>query len=61
MTCPPMQHGSDATAGRAAGRQRQKVLGLLRTATGPLDARHVADTLRIHITTARFHLATLEG
>jgi predicted ArsR family transcriptional regulator len=35
-------------------------LGLLRTAGGPVDVQHVADTLQIHITTARFHLSTLE-
>lgn len=45
---------------RAAGFQRQKVLGLLRGSTAPVDAQQVADSLRIHITTARFHLGTLE-
>lgn len=54
-------HDVDVRSDRAVGRQRQKVLGLLRTASGPVDAQHVADALRIHVTTARFHLATLEG
>jgi predicted ArsR family transcriptional regulator len=43
------------------GQQRRRVLGLLRTATSPVDAHHVADTLDIHVTTARFHLGTLES
>lgn len=45
---------------RAAGQQRQKVLGLLKNAAEPVDARQVAEALQIHITTARFHLTTLE-
>ncbi|ADU00250.1 MULTISPECIES: helix-turn-helix transcriptional regulator [Mycolicibacterium] len=45
---------------RAAGRQRHRVLDLLREADGPVDAQGVADLLKIHITTARFHLSTLE-
>lgn len=45
---------------RTAGLQRQRVLTLLRTAGEPVDARRVADTLDIHVTTARFHLSTLE-
>jgi predicted ArsR family transcriptional regulator len=36
-------------------------LGLLQSAPGPVDAQHVADALHIHVTTARFHLTTLEG
>ena len=55
------RHALEAPSERAAGQQRQKVLGLLRSAPGPVDAKHVADTLQIHITTARFHLTTLEG
>ncbi|MDG5483633.1 helix-turn-helix domain-containing protein [Mycolicibacterium gadium] len=56
-----MQHQDpDAQSERAAGQQRSKVLGLLQSAPGPVDAQHVADTLRIHVTTARFHLTTLE-
>ncbi len=45
---------------RTAGVQRQKVLGLLREADGPVDVRVVADALRVHVTTARFHLTALE-
>lgn len=45
---------------RSAGEQRAKVLGLLRRAPSAVDAKHVAEELRIHVTTARFHLATLE-
>ena len=44
----------------SAGRQRQKVLGLLHEATRPVDVQLVADTLQIHVTTARFHLTALE-
>jgi predicted ArsR family transcriptional regulator len=54
------RHDLDSSPERAAGQQRQKVLGLLRNASGPVDAQHVADSLQIHITTARFHLTTLE-
>jgi predicted ArsR family transcriptional regulator len=46
---------------RAVGHQRQRVLGLLRAADKPVDAHHVADALNIHVTTARFHLGTLES
>jgi predicted ArsR family transcriptional regulator len=46
---------------RGAGQQRQRVLGVLRDAPGPVDARHVAERLDIHVTTARFHLSTLES
>ncbi len=55
------RHDLEPPSERAAGQQRQKVLGLLQSAPGPVDAKHVADTLQIHITTARFHLTTLEG
>ncbi|WP_078315420.1 winged-helix domain-containing protein [Mycobacterium sp. D16Q16] len=48
------------TAHRGAGQQRERVLGLLREAPQPVGAQHIADSLRIHITTARFHLKTLE-
>lgn len=58
---PARRHGVDAPTDRAAGQQRQKVVSLLRGAPEPLDAQRVADSLRIHVTTARFHLATLEG
>lgn len=57
---PTQLHGTETLSDRAAGRQRQKVLGILRDAEGPVDAQCVADALRIHITTARFHLTTLE-
>ena len=53
-------HDIDAPSERAVGQQRRKVLGLLQDAPGPVDAQHVADALRIHVTTARFHLTTLE-
>lgn len=55
------RHDADARSDRAAGRQRKKVLGLLREATRPVDVQLVADTLRIHVTTARFHLSALES
>lgn len=51
----------EARSDRAAGRQREKVLGLLREAARPVDVQLVADTLQIHVTTARFHLSTLES
>ncbi|KUI00847.1 helix-turn-helix domain-containing protein [Mycobacterium sp. IS-3022] len=59
MSAP--RHDRDAPPDRAAGQQRQRVLNLLRSATGPVDVQHVADALQIHVTTARFHLSTLEG
>lgn len=34
---------------------------LLRRAARPVDAQFVADTLRIYVTTARFHLSALEA
>ncbi|MCV7038890.1 ArsR family transcriptional regulator [Mycolicibacterium moriokaense] len=57
---PVPRHDLASPPERAAGQQRQKVLGLLQNASGPVDAQHVADSLQIHITTARFHLTTLE-
>ena len=54
-------HTSSDASDRAVGQQRQRVLSLLRTAMAPVDAQHVADTLNIHVTTARFHLGTLES
>ncbi|MGV0852908.1 ArsR family transcriptional regulator [Mycolicibacterium phlei] len=54
------RHTLDAPSDRAAGLQRQKVLDLLKAASEPVDARYVADVLQIHVTTARFHLTTLE-
>ncbi|MCK0174935.1 MULTISPECIES: metalloregulator ArsR/SmtB family transcription factor [Mycobacteriaceae] len=54
-------HDAERTADRAAGRQRQNVLSLLRDANRPVDAQGVADALQIHITTARFHLSALES
>ncbi|MFV1364262.1 helix-turn-helix transcriptional regulator [Mycolicibacterium elephantis] len=54
-------HGIGAPSLRAAGQQRQRVLGLLRSAPGPVDVRHIAEKLRIHVTTARFHLTALEA
>jgi predicted ArsR family transcriptional regulator len=55
------RHDTDESADRGVGRQRQKVLGLLREAQRPVDAQGVADTLQIHITTARFHLSELQA
>ncbi len=51
---------STSSPERAAGRQRSRVLELVRAAAEPVDARQVADALDIHVTTARFHLGTLE-
>lgn len=51
---------SDLTSERGAGLQRQRVMSLVRGAGGPVDARQVAEALDIHVTTARFHLTTLE-
>lgn len=51
---PHETHGS-------AGRQRRRVIALLHKAAGPIDAKCVADTLDIHVTTARFHLSRLES
>lgn len=48
------------TASRRAGQQRDRVLGLVREASLSVGAQHIADSLRIHITTVRFHLKTLE-
>lgn len=45
---------------RSAGRQRKRVLEVVRRADGPVDAQQIADALQIHVTTARFHLGTLE-
>ncbi|OBI76877.1 metalloregulator ArsR/SmtB family transcription factor [Mycobacterium sp. E740] len=58
---PTPRHDLGAPADRAAGHQRQRVLHLLRSAAQPVDAQHIADSLQIHVTTARFHLSTLEG
>ncbi|MGE0219695.1 helix-turn-helix transcriptional regulator [Mycolicibacterium sp.] len=55
------RHDADAAPDRAAGRQRQNVLGVLREAAGPVDVHAVAERLQIHVTTARFHLAALES
>ncbi|MGU3649840.1 helix-turn-helix transcriptional regulator [Mycolicibacterium sp. A43C] len=58
----PAQHDdTEVPPDRAAGRQRQRVLELLRGADQPVDAQAVAGTLQIHITTARFHLSALEA
>jgi len=54
------RHVVDASPDRAVGHQRQRVLEMLKTSPHPVDAQQVADALRIHITTARFHLTTLE-
>src|SRR5262245_40685923 len=58
---PVPRHDLDTPSDRAAGQQRQNVLAVLQRAPAPVDAQHIADALRIHITTARFHLTTLEG
>lgn len=52
---------SRAPSDRAAGRQREKVLELLRATAHPVDAHVVAGTLQIHVTTARFHLSALQA
>lgn len=54
-------HGRRVESDRAAGQQRQRVLDLLRGADNPVDARQIAEALQIHVTTARFHLSTLEN
>ncbi|MDY6998178.1 MAG: helix-turn-helix domain-containing protein [Actinomycetota bacterium] len=54
------RHDLQSRSQRVAGQQRQRVLELLREAPGPLDVQSVADTLAVHVTTARFHLSTLE-
>lgn len=54
-------HRERVDSDRAAGQQRHRVADLLRAADNPLDARQIAEALQIHITTARFHLSTLEG
>lgn len=48
------------TGNRRVGEQRERVLGLVREAALPVGAQHIADSLRLHITTVRFHLKTLE-
>ncbi|NLU84819.1 helix-turn-helix domain-containing protein [Rhodococcus sp. HNM0569] len=40
-------------------KQRDRVLELLRAATAPLDAQHLAAQLDLHVTTVRFHLGGL--
>lgn len=55
------RHREGVESDRAAGQQRQRVADLLRAADNPLDARQIAEALQIHVTTARFHLSTLEG
>jgi len=41
-------------------KQRERILGLLRESSGPVDAHHLAAALALHVTTVRFHLAGLE-
>ncbi|WP_066904767.1 helix-turn-helix transcriptional regulator [Millisia brevis] len=50
--------GADEIRDRAAltSRARREVLDALRASPVPLDAAAVADTLGLHVTTARFHL-----
>lgn len=55
------RHGHSIESDRSVGQQRQRVLGVLRTAEAPVDVRQIADALQIHVTTARFHLSTLEN
>jgi predicted ArsR family transcriptional regulator len=40
-------------------RQRERVLRLVREHDGPIDAIEVAEQLRVHVSTARFHLDAL--
>lgn len=54
------RHDLDVPPSRTAGAQRQKVLGLLREAVRPVEVQVIADSLQIHVTTARFHLSALE-
>lgn len=54
-------HGHSIESERSVGQQRQRVLGVLRTSAAPVDVRQIADALQIHVTTARFHLGTLEN
>ncbi|MDV3124155.1 helix-turn-helix domain-containing protein [Mycobacterium sp. 21AC1] len=54
------RHGDHVEADRSVGQQRQRVLGVLRNADGPVEVQQIADALQIHVTTARFHLSTLE-
>ncbi|CAJ1497708.1 FaeA/PapI family transcriptional regulator [[Mycobacterium] burgundiense] len=60
MTTPSHDTSRPASE-RAAGQQRGRVLELVRSSGEPVDARQVADALAIHVTTARFHLGTLES
>ncbi|MCG7609778.1 MULTISPECIES: helix-turn-helix transcriptional regulator [Mycobacterium] len=55
------RHGEHVESDRAVGQQRRRVLDLLRAADNPVDARQIAEALQIHVTTARFHLSTLES
>ncbi|SRX94165.1 transcriptional regulator [Rhodococcus jostii RHA1] [Mycobacterium shimoidei] len=52
----------DSTGRRRRGpqnRQRERVLDLVRASDGPVDAVELAEQLRLHVTTARFHLERL--
>ena len=51
----------DARNTALASEPRRRVLGLLTSATGPLDAVTVAAGMGLHVTTARFHLEQLEA
>jgi predicted ArsR family transcriptional regulator len=54
--------GSDARAHRAlAGWTRVVLLTRLREAGPPLDARELAETTGLHVSTVRFHLEVLAG
>jgi predicted ArsR family transcriptional regulator len=57
MTLPEQAHGRHAAL---ASDPRRRVLELLRASEAPLDAAAVAAGIRLHVTTARFHLEQLE-
>lgn len=54
------RHGDNGESDRSVGQQRQRVLAVLRNAEGPVEVQQIADALQIHVTTAGFHLSTLE-
>lgn len=54
------RHDVEEPSERAVGQQRQRVLAMLKSAPAAVDTAQVADALQIHVTTARFHLTTLE-
>jgi predicted ArsR family transcriptional regulator len=51
---------AELVAGSTEPAARRRVLDVLARSRHPLDAKAIADTLGVHITTARFHLDQLE-